>query len=70
MLYLYFMISTGLSNLHTLFHLILNYFIIIIFVSQIIFNYLSKAEEFSAIMEIWGGIIRCGKHQSHVSNKM
>ena len=42
------MISTGLSNLHTLFHLILNYFIIIIFVSQIIFNYLSKAEEFSA----------------------
>ena len=54
MLYLYFMISTGLSNLHTVSHLILNYFIIIIFVSQIIFNYLSKTKEFSAIMEIWG----------------
>ena len=53
MLYLYFMISAGLSNLHTLSHLILNYFIIIIFVSQIIFNYLSKTKEFSAIMEIW-----------------
>lgn len=52
-LYIYFMISTGLSNLHILSHLILNYLLLSLLVSQIIFNYLSKSKEISSIMEVF-----------------